>query len=141
MNTLDTGHEDSSHAGHRPGGLRGAWWMLLLDAALIILFAALGNRTHLSGLGLVDILSTASPFLLAWALSAAALRTWHRPSRLWPDGVIILIATVTLGMALRVVLGLGGAPVSFVLVTAGVLTTFLLGRRLLTGLLVSRSRG
>ncbi|GAB3189291.1 hypothetical protein GCM10027061_10180 [Nesterenkonia suensis] len=115
--------------------------MLPVDAALIILFAVLGNRTHLSGLGVLDVLSTASPFVLAWALSVLLLRTWRRPSRVWPDGVIILTLTVTVGMGLRVVLGLGGAPLSFVLVTAGVLTTFLLGRRLLTGRLIPNSRG
>ncbi|MGQ7785885.1 DUF3054 domain-containing protein [Nesterenkonia sp. K-15-9-6] len=114
---------------------RHAAWLLAADALLITLFAALGNRKHVSGLGLLDILSTAFPFLLAWALASTLVRTWRRPSRIWPDGVVVLGVTVALGMLLRVLLGLGGAPVSFVLVTTVTLAVFLLGRRALTSLI------
>lgn len=124
---------------HRPSA-RHAPWMLAADALLIVLFAALGNRTHLSGLGVLDILTTAFPFLLAWSLGSALMRTWRRPSRTWPDGAVVLAVTVVLGLALRVFTGLGGAPMSFVLVTTGSLAVLLLGRRALTGLLLPHTR-
>lgn len=139
--STDGGPAGLGPEGSAPAQHPRAWWVLILDVLLILLFAVLGNRTHLSGLGVLDVLSTAAPFLLAWALSVGVLRGWRRPSRIWPEGLVILIGTVTLGLALRVTLGLGGAPTSFVLVTAGVLTGFLLGRRLLTGLLLRGSRG
>lgn len=117
--------------------------LLLLgaDVVLVLIFAAVGNRTHQSGLAVLDVLTTASPFLLALLVVSAALWPLARPSRLWPDGLLVLVVTVAGGMALRVLLGLGEAPTSFVVVTSVVLAVLLLGRRLLSGLLRPASRG
>ena len=115
-------------------GLRwSAWAAWGADVVLIILFAALGRRTHASGLDAAGILWTALPFLLAWA--AATVMTRRNWSGLWPAGVLVWVITVVGGLALRVLLG-DSAAVSFQLVTAGVLGAFLLGRRLVTTLLL-----
>ena len=112
-----------------------AWAAWSTDVVLIVLFATLGRRTHASGLDAPGILWTALPFLLAWA--AATLLTRRHWSGLWPAGVLVWVITVAGGLALRVLLG-DGAAFSFQLVTAGVLGTFLLGRRVVTTLLLRR---
>lgn len=119
---------------------RWSWAALAVDVLLIILFAALGRRTHESGMDVTGILWTALPFLLAWAVvTAATRRSW---ARLWPAGVGVWLVTVIGGLMLRVLFG-DSAAFSFQLVTAAVLGVLLLGRRLVTTLLLrsgNRSR-
>lgn len=134
-----TGRVPASTTGRSTSALRRGG-LLVLDAALIIVFAALGNRSHDTGLGIVDVLTTAAPFLCAWALATALMRSARRPSQVLPDGLVIWAGTVMGGMVLRVLLGLGGAPLSFVLVAASSLAVLLLGRRLVTGLLMPATR-
>lgn len=115
--------------------------LLGIDVVLVLVFAASGNRTHDSGLAVLDVLRTAAPFLAALVAVSAALWPLARPSRLLPDGLAVLAGTVAVGMVLRVLLGLGGAPLSFVVVTTVVLGLLLLGRRLVSGLLRPATRG
>lgn len=103
---------------------------LLIDAALVLVFAALGNRAHDSGLSPADLISTAWPFLVGLALGWAASGSWRRPHSLWPHGVILLAVTAVVGMLLRQLFTDGGAQFSFVLVATGTLCLLLLGRRL-----------
>jgi hypothetical protein len=110
---------------------------LAVDALLIIVFAALGRRTHESGMDPAGILWTALPFLIAWA--AATLATRRGWALLWPSGVVVWLVTVIGGLLLRVLFG-DTAAFSFQLVTAGVLGVFLLGRRLVTTLLLRSGR-
>lgn len=119
-------------AGRDRTPLLAAALLLLLDATLVTVFAATGNSTHRSGLDLASILSTAWPFLVGLVLTSALCRFWRRPDRLWPDGVVIVLGTVAVGMVLRAASGSGGVQLSFVLVTLGVLSVLLLGRRALT---------
>lgn len=100
-----------------------------------MVFALLGNRSHDSGLALGEITGTAWPFLLGLALSWLLTFSWASPSRIWPTGMLVVLGTVTLGMTFRTLFTEGGAQLSFVLVTTGVLTLFLLGRRVLSDLL------
>ncbi|WMY77449.1 DUF3054 domain-containing protein [Citricoccus sp. I39-566] len=118
----------------------GPWIGGGLDVLLIILFAALGRRTHESGMDLGGILLTALPFLAAWAVATALTRPGRTWARIWPAGVVVWLVTVVGGLLLRVALGDTAAP-SFQLVTAGVLGLFLLGRRAVTaGVLQWRRR-
>lgn len=119
---------------HR-GQLALPWLLLALDGLLVVGFAALGNRSHETGIGLGDVLGTAAPFLLGLLISSLAVRFWRAPSRLWPDAVVVILGTVVLGMAGRVLAGSGGAEFSFVLVALGVLGALLTGRRMLTRLI------
>lgn len=107
--------------------------LLLLDAVLVVLFAVAGNRSHSTGLSVLDVAGTAWPFLVGLLLGWALTRSWRRPSRLWPEGVVVVLITVALGVILRVLLTDGGAPLSFVAVATGSLTLLLLGRRLVSG--------
>ena len=113
---------------------------LAADLLLVTLFTALGQGQHATAGGLGRLLLTASPFLLALLLMTALTaghRTWDR---VWPQGVAVWLGTVAIGMALRVLWDLGGAPLPFVIVATLVLGVFLLGRRALTRMLTARRR-
>ena len=114
------------------------WLLLLLDGLLVVGFAAIGNRSHETGLALGDVLGTAAPFLLGLLVSSLVVRFWRQPSRLWPDAVVVILGTVAVGMAVRVLSGGGGAEWSFVLVALGVLGALLTIRRLVSGLIARR---
>ncbi|EXF24924.1 hypothetical protein BG28_02440 [Nesterenkonia sp. AN1] len=116
------------------------WLLLVLDGLLVVGFAALGNRSHESGLALLDVMGTAAPFLLGLLVSSLAVRFWRGPSRLWPDAVVVILGTVALGMTVRVLSGGGGTEWSFILVALGVLGVLLAGRRLVTGRLLTPRR-
>lgn len=109
---------------------------LFIDVALVIGFVAVGQREHDSAAGLLGLLATAAPFVIALLLTTAAtggLSLRHRSwTRIWPHGVIVWAGTLALGMSLRVILGLGGAPLAFIIVAAASLALVLLGRRLIT---------
>lgn len=113
---------------------------LVVDLMLVIMFAALGNRSHETGLSPGDIVTTAAPFMLGLLMATLITPFARRPSRLWPDGLVVVLLTVGLGMALRVGLGSGGTQLSFILVATGVIGVLLLGRRLVTGLVRPATR-
>ena len=111
---------------------------LLVDAVLVTVFVAIGQREHTTQNGLLGLLLTAAPFLIGLlAASVALCRTRaQRWVQVWPAGVGVWLGTLVVGMVLRVVLDQGGAPLPFVLVAAGTLAVFLLGRRALSGRLL-----
>lgn len=112
---------------------------LAADAALVAAFAAMGNRTHESGLSAADVWSTAWPFLAGLVMGWIFTQSWRQHSTLWPAGVFVVIYTVALGMTFRYFLTDGGVQLSFVLVATGTLAVLLLARRLLTTLLLPRA--
>ncbi|GAA3690084.1 hypothetical protein GCM10023081_29450 [Arthrobacter ginkgonis] len=111
--------------------------LFILDALLVLLFAALGRQSHEHGLTPLGILQTAAPFLAALTAATLATRPRATISRIWPAGVVVWAGTVALGLALRVATG-ATAAVPFIIVTAVTLAVFLLGRRAATGLLLRR---
>ncbi|HLH82029.1 MAG TPA: DUF3054 domain-containing protein [Trebonia sp.] len=108
--------------------MRSARLAALLDACCVLLFVVIGRASHTQGETLTGIASTAWPFLAGLAAGWAASRAWRRPAALRPAGVCAWLATVALGMALRVVSGQGTA-VAFVAVALAFLGLFLLGWR------------
>lgn len=112
-----------------------------IDAALVFMFAALGNRSHDTGLTPPDIASTAWPFLVGLAASWWLALSFLRPHGIWPYGLFTVAGTVAFGMLLRGTVTDGGVQTSFVLVASGSLAVLMLGRRLLTGWLTRRRRG
>jgi peptidoglycan/LPS O-acetylase OafA/YrhL len=103
---------------------------LAVDVALVVVFVLIGRRSHEESGALLGLARTAWPFLAGLAAGWLAARAWRRPLRLWPEAVVVWLATVALGMVLRVVSGQGTA-FSFVVVTLVVLAVFLLGWRAL----------
>jgi Protein of unknown function (DUF3054) len=100
----------------------------VLDAAVVLTFAAAGRSSHAEGGGLAGVLGTAWPFLVACALGWVVARAWRRPTLLRPTGVVVWALTWAGGLALRGLAGEGVAP-AFVAVAAGVLALGLLGWR------------
>ncbi len=109
------------------------WLAAVLDAVLVLVFAAVGRRSHAEGLDLPGIARTAWPFLAGaaagWLLAQLTLASGPRSLAF---GAVVVAGAVVVGMLLRVVSGQGTA-LSFVVVATVVLCLFLLGWRLVAG--------
>lgn len=126
-------------AGQTPRtGLAAAGW-LAADLVLIIGFAATGRSTHESGLAVLGVLGTATPFLAACLLTWGVARAWRAPSAPWPTGVLIWLGTAVGGLVIRAVFG-GGMALSFQVVAVLVLGAVLLLPRVVAAV-VLRWRG
>ena len=102
----------------------------VIDAALILLFAAIGRDTHQRGESVLGVLATAWPFLAGAAAGWLIARAWRAPLGTWPVGVVIWISTVAGGVLLRLASG-HTAAAAFIVVALITLAVFLLGYRLL----------
>ena len=104
---------------------------LALDAAFVLVFAAVGRASHEEGNVLAGLSGTAWPFLVGLGVGWTAVRL---RSHRWPlevgSGISVVIGTVAVGMLLRALTGQGTAW-SFVVVATLVLAVLLLGWRLL----------
>jgi hypothetical protein len=103
------------------------WLAAVLDAALLLLFTALGRANH-GGEGLAGLLGTWWPFAVGLAVGWVVMRAWRRPLTIFWSGVGVGVCTVLGGMLLRVASG-QGVQTSFVVVTVVVVGAFLLGWR------------
>lgn len=101
---------------------------LATDIVCVVVFCALGRRSHAEGLNLTGIAETAWPFVsgtvVGWLLSLA----WRRPYALFPTGVAVWLCTVVVGMLLRKATSAGVAP-SFIVVASISTAVLLLGWR------------
>ncbi len=105
-----------------------------LDTALVLAFVVIGRTSHHAGGGLAGLAGTAWPFLGGLAAGETATRCWRRPAALWPTGIGVWLATVALGMVLRVLAGQGTAA-AFIAVALAFLGLFLLGWRVVVRVL------
>ncbi|MFJ2620277.1 DUF3054 domain-containing protein [Glutamicibacter sp. NPDC087344] len=112
-----------------------AW--VAIDLVLIVIFALLGRREHEHGLSIGGILWTALPFIIGYLILTLVTRPWKTINNVWPIGLLVWLGTVVLGIAVRLALG-STAAIAFIIVAAIVLGLFLLGRRLITGLVAKR---
>ncbi|PPJ32863.1 DUF3054 domain-containing protein [Nocardia nova] len=115
------------------------WLPLLIDVVLVIVFCAIGRRSHDEAVA-AGLLRTVWPFgaglLIGWVIAPAIVGRGRLSdalarfdgSAVWPTGVVVWLSTLIGGMVLRVISGQGTA-VSFVIVAATVLAVFLLGWR------------
>lgn len=101
---------------------------LVGDLVFLLVFAALGRRSHAEGVTAAGVVSTALPFAAGAAAGWAGSRGWRAPMAVVRTGVPVWGACVAGGMLLRRASGQGTAS-SFVVVTAVVLGIFLLGWR------------
>lgn len=101
----------------------------VLDVAAVLVFVALGRRSHdESGSVVAGIAKVAAPFLIALTVGWVLARAWRAPTTLSTVAVIWPI-TVALGMVLRNTVFDKGTAASFVIVTAIVTFVFLFGWR------------
>lgn len=100
-----------------------------LDVVAVLMFAALGRRSHAEGWGALGVLATAGPFLAGLAAGWTLTRAWRDPTSL-RTGAGVWAGTVALGLLVRGLV-LGRLPVGFVAVVAVALGVLLLAWRLL----------
>jgi peptidoglycan/LPS O-acetylase OafA/YrhL len=108
------------------------------DIVCVLVFCALGRRSHAEGLTLAGIAETAWPFLSGTALGWLISRGWRAPTVVVPTGVIVWLATVIVGMLLRKASSQGVAT-SFIIVASVVTALLLLGWRGIAALVRKRS--
>ena len=126
-------------AGHTRDNTRSVPPALIADIACVVVFCAIGRRSHAEGLTLGGIAETAWPFLsgtlIGWLLS----RAWHAPRAVAPTGVVVWVSTVFVGILLRKASSQGVAA-SFIVVASLVTALLLLGWRVVAGLIAKRHR-
>lgn len=112
-----------------------AW--LGADVIGVLVFCAVGRRSHDEGLNVNGIASTAWPFLTGTVVGWLVSRGWRRPTAVAPTGLIVWVCTVAVGMLLRKASSAGVAA-SFVVVASSVTAVLLLGWRAAVELAVRR---
>lgn len=116
--------------------LRWLGW-LAVDVVGVLVFCALGRRSHDEGLNVTGVAATAWPFLTGTAIGWLAARGWRRPTAVAPTGAVVWLSTVVVGMVLRKATSAGVAA-SFVVVATTVTALLLLGWRVAVGLTLRR---
>ena len=102
----------------------------LADIVGVLLFCAIGRRSHAEGLTVAGVAETAWPFLVGAALGWLLSRAWRRPAAVIPTGVAVWVCTVAVGMLLRKATS-AGVAFSFVIVASAATAVLLLGWRVL----------
>ena len=104
-------------------------WSAVADVAFVVLFVALGRKSHdEGGNAIVGTLKVAAPFLIALAVGWLVARAWKAPTS--PvTGIVIWVITLVGGMVLRNVVFDRGTAVPFIIVASCFTLLFLVGWR------------
>ena len=102
---------------------------IVLDLALVVIFAALGRASHEEVLDLGGISRTALPFVAGTLIAWIALILRKASGSTVTSGAFVWAITVIGGMVFRMLLG-DGTAVAFIVVAAVTLALFLIGWRL-----------
>lgn len=117
-----------------------AWGAAAIDAGAVVVFAAVGRASHEEGV-LGDagrgLATTLWPFLVGAAAGWLIARMWRRPCDWKRTGIVVWASTLVGGMVLRAVSG-QGVQVSFVIVAGLILAAFLIGWRVISGVIAKR---
>ena len=112
---------------------RQVWSAVAADAVCVLVFCAVGRRSHAEGVTVSGVAQTAWPFLVGAAVGWLVSRGWRRPLAVVPTGVAVWACTIAVGMVLRK-LNSGGVAVTFVIVASTVTGALLLGWRAVAAL-------
>lgn len=108
--------------------MRRTW--LALDLVIVVVFVAIGRRTHHHGESFAGLCSTIWPFAVGLGLAWVLLLVRRRDGASAGDGAVIAVVTVAVGMVLRVLAGQGTAA-AFVVVALVFLGGSMVGLRVL----------
>jgi len=108
------------------------------DVVLVLLFVLIGRGAHEEALTVQGTLMTWWPFLVGLAVGWLVTVAWRRPLGVLMPGIVIWVATVGIGMLLRLLSGQGIA-LAFVIVATVTLAVFLLGWRAIAWLVNRRA--
>jgi hypothetical protein len=103
-----------------------AW--VALDLVATLVFVGIGRAVHTDGLTVRGMASTAWPFLTGLACGWLVIAARRRDLTSWTGGAVVVLATVAIGMTLRVISGQGTA-FAFVIVALCFLGATMLGWR------------
>ena len=113
------------------------WPALAADALCVLVFCAVGRRSHAEGVTAAGVAQTAWPFFVGAAVGWLASVGWRRPLAIVPTGAAVWVCTVVVGMVVRKATS-GGVAVTFVVVASLVTAALLLGWRAVAALLTRR---
>jgi peptidoglycan/LPS O-acetylase OafA/YrhL len=102
----------------------------LADVVGVLVFCAIGRRSHAEGLTAAGVAQTAWPFLVGAAVGWLLSRAWRRPTAVAPTGVVVWVCAVAVGMLLRKATS-AGVAFSFVIVASAATAVLLIGWRVL----------
>lgn len=108
-------------------------YALAADLIAVLVFAAVGRRSHDETGAIVGVLFTAWPFLVGCVAGWVVARVWRQPRAL-RAGVLVWGATWLVGMGLRDLTGRGVQP-SFLIVAAIALGVLIVGWRVVVRLI------
>ena len=110
---------------------------LAVDLVALLVFVAIGRRSHDEGSAVTEFINTAAPFVIALMLGWLTSRAWTSP--IAPaTGAVIWAETIVLGMLLRRFAFDRGTAVSFIIVAAVFLGVCLIGWRAIVELVRRR---
>lgn len=102
---------------------------VLPDLCCVLAFVLIGRASHgEAAVSVTGLARTLWPFLAGLAAGLLGTRAWRRPAAIVPTGIGVWLATVALGMLLRIVSG-QGTTLAFTLVALAFLGLFMLGWR------------
>jgi hypothetical protein len=104
-------------------------WAAALDVVAILLFVAIGRRSHDEGGNAAsEAVKVAAPFLIGLALGWVVARAWTTPTAP-TTGMVIWVVTVAAGMLLRHFVFDRGTALAFIIVASCFTLLFLVGWR------------
>ena len=118
-------------------GVRVAAVALIIDVALLLVFAAIGRRNHDEGDTLAGVIGTAWPFVAGWLLGATAVGLRRAPLAVRRALGTWAVALPT-GLVLRGLDRGDAPPVSFAIVALLFTLVTLVGWRVVAGLRTTR---
>jgi len=113
------------------------WVGFAADLLVLVVFVALGRRSHDEGSGLAGFLRVWWPFAVALVVATVASGTWRAPLE-WRRAIVAWLVTVALGMTLRIAVQGRELKPTFVIVTTVFVGAGMLGWRAVVRKLAAR---
>ena len=108
-----------------------------LDVFAVVLFVAIGRRSHDESGAFAAVIETATPFLIGLVTGWLVARAWRHPASLL-TGIVIWPVTILVGMIVRNLAFDRGTAASFVIVATLFVGACLVGWRLVLRLVDQR---
>ena len=104
------------------------WVAFAADLLVLVVFVAVGRRSHDEGSGLDGFLRVWWPFAVALVVATIASGLWRAPLE-WRRAIVAWLVTVALGMTLRIAVQGRDFKPTFVIVTTVFVGSGMLGWR------------
>jgi len=106
----------------------------ILDAIVVMSFVVIGRDSHGLEAGWSVTVRVAAPFLIALAIGIVSTRAWLKPLDA-TTGLGLAATTVVLGLLFRRFIFGAGIATTFMVLTAGWMTVWMVGWRLVVNLI------